>query len=165
MTIKDIPYYNFYQKYHKNKINKIIHIICCPLIIWTLSVFLNSLVLYFSLNYVTSFNFLKLLGINCTLSFILLSIYLLVYTFIDITCFIPMSVYLFIIWASSYLFLCYSSFPFYYALLINIFSWTMQIIGYVFFEKNIPVLLDSIEQALLMGPFITYYEFIQMGLY
>ena len=119
----------------------------------------NSIVLYFSLNYVTSFNFLKLLGINCTLSFILLSIYLLVYTFIDITCFIPMSVYLFIMWLSSYLFLCYSSFPFYYALLINIFSWTMQIIGYVFFEKNIPVLLDSIEQALLMDPFI------QMGLY
>ena len=132
MTVKDNIHYNFYKKYHKNKINKIIHIFCIPLIVWSLSVFLNSVVFQISLNYMFNLN---LFSLNLTLSSILLSIYLLIYTIIDINCFIPMSIYLFIIWLSSYLFLQYSSFSFYYALLINIFSWIMQFIDMEFLKE------------------------------
>lgn len=159
MTVKDNIHYNFYKKYHKNQINKIIHILCIPLIVWSFSVFLNSIVFQISLNYMFSLN---LFSLNLTLSSILLSIYLLIYTIIDITCFIPMSIYLFIIWLSSYLFLQYSSFSFYYALLINIFSWIMQFIGHGIFEGNRPALMDSIKQAFLMAPLFSYYEFKEL---
>ena len=33
--------YNFYKEYHKNEINVLIHVICIPIITWTLSVFLT----------------------------------------------------------------------------------------------------------------------------
>ena len=159
MTVKDNIHYNFYKKYHKNKINKIIHIFCIPLIVWSLSVFLNSVVFQISLNYMFNLN---LFSLNLTLSSILLSIYLLIYTIIDINCFIPMSIYLFIIWLSSYLFLQYSSFSFYYALLINLFSWIMQFIGHGIFEGNRPALMDSIKQSFLMAPLFSYYEFKEL---
>ena len=159
MTVKDNIHYNFYKKYHKNQINKIIHILCIPLILWSFSVFLNSIIFQISLNYMFSLN---LFSLNLTLSSILLSIYLLIYTIIDINCFIPMSIYLFIIWLSSYLFLQYSSFSFYYALLINIFSWIMQFIGHGIFEGNRPALMDSIKQSFLMAPLFSYYEFKEL---
>ena len=34
------PAYNIYNKYHKNIVNKIIHILCIPLISWSICVFL-----------------------------------------------------------------------------------------------------------------------------
>ena len=158
MSVKKNPSYEFYKKYHQNKINKIIHILCIPLIVWSFSVFLNSIVINFSLNYVTGFSFLNMFSMNITLSFILLSCYLLFYSLLDITCFQVMSIFLFIIWASSYLFLYYCNFPFYYALMINIISWIMQFIGHGVFEGNRPALMDSIKQSFLMAPLFSYYE-------
>ena len=158
MSVKNNPSYEFYKKYHQNKINKIIHILCIPLIVWSFSVFLNSIVINFSLNYTTSFTFLSLFGINITLSFILLSCYLLLYSILDISCFQVMSIFLFAIWLTSYLFLHYCTFPFYYALILNIVSWVMQFIGHGIFEGNRPALMDSIKQAFLMAPLFSYYE-------
>ena len=33
--MKDLIVYNFYEKFHKNKINKILHIFGIPLIVWS----------------------------------------------------------------------------------------------------------------------------------
>lgn len=162
MSVKNNPSYEFYKKYHQNKINKIIHILCIPLIVWSFSVFLNSIVINFSLNYITNSSFWNIFNVNITLSFILLSFYLLIYSILDFTCFQVMSIFLFIIWSTSYLFLYYCTFPFYYALIVNIISWVMQFIGHGVFEGNRPALMDSIKQAFLMAPLFSYYEFKEL---
>lgn len=163
MSIDNNVSYQFYKKYHQNKINKIIHILCIPLIVWSFSVLLNSFVFNIGLTFNNiqqdiSYNF----NFNIYLSFILLSQYLLFYTIIDINSFIPMFILLYFIWITSYYFFISSQYPYYYSLIINVFSWIMQFIGHGIFEGNRPALMDSIKQAFLMAPLFTYYELKQL---
>ena len=166
MTFEKIESYQFYKKYHKNKINKIIHIFCIPLIVWSFSVLLHSIIFTFSTNILVSsgdivnpFNYLKIIDINVNLSYILLSLYLLAYTVIDNSFFRPMLIFLSFIWISSYYFLYRVTSPYLYAIIINIVSWIFQFIGHGVFEGNRPALVDSVIQSFLMAPLFSYLEF------
>ncbi len=163
MSIENNISYKFYKEYHQNNINKIIHILCIPLIIWSFSVLLNSFVfnfgiIFYNIQQNVSYNF----NVNIYLNFILLSLYLLYYTILDTKSFLPMFIFLYFIWITSYYFFISSQYPYYYSLIINIFSWIMQFIGHVIFEGNRPALMDSIKQSFLMAPLFTYYEIKQL---
>ena len=166
MSINDNKSYQFYKKYHKNKINKIIHILCIPLIVWSLSVLLNSIVFNVNMYFIkdtTNINSnLTFFNLDIYLSSIILFFYLLMYTIIDTTCFKPMLFFLSFIWITSYYFLHNCSYPYYYAIIVNIFSWIMQFIGHGVFEGNRPALIDSISQSFLMAPLFSYYEFKEL---
>ena len=166
MTFEKNESYQFYKKYHKNKINKIIHIFCIPLIVWSFSILLHSIMFSLSTNILVpsgdltnSFDYVKILDVKVNLSYILLSFYLLFYTILDNSFFKPMLIFLSSIWLSSYYFLYHVPYPYFYALLINLFSWIMQFIGHGLFEGNRPALIDSIIQSFLMAPLFSYLEF------
>lgn len=152
--------YSFYKKYHKNKINKLIHLFCIPMIVWSFCCILNL---------ITSYNELKFKGkniliTNMDLGLVICIYYLSFYTFMDSKTFLPMLIYLGLIYLSSYYFNLYVANSLIYAVYINIFSWIMQFIGHIFFEKNRPALIDSISQSFLMAPLFSYYEFKELCL-
>ena len=152
--------YQFYKNYHKNKVNKLIHLFCIPMIFWSFCCMLNLL---------TSYNELKFKGenilvTNMDLGLFVCSYYLLFYTFMDRKTFFPMLIYLALIYLSSYYFNLYVANSIMYAVYINIFSWIMQFIGHFFFEGNRPALVDSISQSFLMAPLFSYYEFKELCL-
>ena len=163
MSIETNKSYQFYKLYHKNKINKLIHIICIPLIVWSLSVLLNSIVFNFGItlmnvqsNITFSFN------LNIYASLIILFFYWVFYTIIDYQSCRQMFIFLLFIWISSYYFFISNESPYYYAILINIISWIMQFIGHGIFEGKRPALMDSLHQAFLMAPLFTYYELFEL---
>ena len=134
--------YLFYKKYHQNKINKIIHLFCIPLIVWSFCVLFNS--------------------IHQFMTPLICLFYLIYYTYIDISTFIPMIFYLSFIYITSLYFYLIVTKAILYAIIINIFSWIMQFIGHFIFEGNRPALIDSITQSFLMAPLFSYYELKEM---
>lgn len=147
--------YLFYKKYHKNKINKLIHLFCIPMIVWSFCVILNKFSSYNELKFDGSL----ILTTNTDLSLIMSFYYLSYYTCLDTSTFLPMLIYLSIIYYTSYLFNLYVVNSIMYAIYINLFSWIMQFIGHFFFEGNRPALMDSISQSFLMAPLFSYFEF------
>ena len=163
MSIQTNKSYQFYKLYHQNKVNKLIHIICIPLIVWSLSVLLNSIVFNFGItlfNVQTNFNIS--FSLNIYLSFIILFFYWIFYMLIDYQSYQQMFLFLSFIWLSSYYFFISFDSPYYYAIIVNVFSWIMQFIGHGIFEGKRPALMDSIHQAFLMAPLFTYYELLEL---
>ena len=138
--------YNFYKKYHKNDINILIHIFCIPLIAWSLSVFLSQI------------NLFRIFNLKVKANFLLVNIYLLIYTSLNNDYFLPMSIYLFLIYFTSELFVNYVKNYYYYAFLVHVFSWILQFIGHGVFEGNRPALTDSITQAFIAAPLFSYLD-------
>ena len=138
--------YNFYKNYHQNHINVLIHIFCIPMIAWSISVFLSQI------------NLFKFMNLNINANFVLLNLYLFLYTSLDNIYFQPMGIYLFLIWFTSELFVKTVKNYYFYAFLIHIFSWTLQFIGHGFFEGNRPALTDSISQAFIAAPLFSYID-------
>ena len=141
--ILTIPSYSFYKKYHKNKINKLIHIVCIPMISWSICVFLKY---YYS--------------------FILTLFYTGYYTNIFVRCMenpsilyiSVLNIYLFLIWYSATLFNIYGENQNSFALGVFTLSWIFQFIGHGVFEKNRPALFDSLYQSFLMAPLFSFFE-------
>ena len=139
--IPSIPGYCFYKRYHKNNINKLIHIFCIPMITWSICVFLKSFY-----------------------SCILIILYILYYTilFKNISYsnyyIFFLNIYLFFIWYSAHLFNKHGRKQNYIAIIVFCFSWILQFIGHSIFEKNEPALLDNIYQAFLMAPLFSLLE-------
>ena len=154
----DSNFYLFYKKYHKNRINKLIHLFCIPMIVWSFCVILNK---FTSCNE-TYFDGSLLFKTKIDLSLFTCFSYLLFYFLLDYYTLIPMFLYLSFIYGTSYLFNMYVANSVTYAIYINIFSWIMQFIGHYFFEGNRPALIDSIFQSFLMAPLFSYFEFKEM---
>ena len=128
--------YNFYKEYHKNEINVLIHVICIPIIMWTLSVFLT--------------HFSTSLYNNPT--FYLTNIYSVYYILLDKNLGSIMTMVFYFNWITSYYFYWYVSNSIYYATILHILSWIAQFVGHFYFEGNRPALTDSLIQAFLVAP-------------
>lgn len=128
------------------------------MIVWSFCVILNKFTSYNKF----IFNGSLLFTTNFDLSLLICFYYLCFYTFLDTSTFLPMLIYLSIIYFTSYLFNLYVVNSIIYALYINIFSWIMQFIGHYFFEGNRPALMDSISQSFLMAPLFSYFEFKEL---
>ena len=125
----------FYQKYHKNTINKIIHIICIPLITWSLSVLLFNI----KIN-------------NIRLSKIILTFYKIYYLILSFKYGLLMMIILDLIYKLSKFFVTNYNNHFKIAFMIQITSWILQFIGHGLFEGKKPALIDNLVQAFLIAP-------------
>lgn len=134
----------FYQQYHQNFINKIIHIICIPLITWSLSVLLLDIKVF-----------------NTNLSSILLTFYKLYYIIISFKYGLLMFFILEFIYRSSKWFRQNTENYIQIALLIQAITWILQFIGHGVFEGKRPALMDSLLQAFLMAPIFVIKELLE----
>ena len=135
--------YKFYQMYHTNLINRIIHIICIPLIVWTASI------MFVNVNITKTLNLSK-----CLLTFY--SLYYLLFSF---KLGIVMTFLLYLVYKYSIIYKG-RKVHFMLAFLMHIFAWILQILGHSLFENNRPAFMDNLVQSFLMAPIFVLNEFL-----
>lgn len=137
----------FYGAYHHNPINQLIHFIFVPTIIWSILVWFATL--------------------HPIISLIATLVYSIFYIYIDpiagslwaLTVGAPLAWSASSFAAQTHVFGSYS--PAFIALLINVFSWYMQIHpGHAIFEKRKPALMESLSQAFALAPLFVFYELL-----
>lgn len=137
------PAYKFYNRYHSNSINRLIHILCIPMISWSICVMLPfyyslGLMLFYAALYTYIFTYeIRNTTINET---------------------IAVNIHLMIIWLSAIFFKMYHENYMLIAGLVFVMSWIFQFIGHYFFEGNRPALFDSLYQSFAMAPLFTFFE-------
>ncbi|KAJ1507345.1 hypothetical protein HMI54_010798 [Coelomomyces lativittatus] len=124
----------FYASYHSHPVNKWIHIVCVPALVWTVFVFFSTVP-----------------------AWILLGFYSVYYMCLDSKAFI---LYFPCLCAMGYSANQFSYVPhaYTYALMVHVAAWVLQILGHQVFEKRSPAFLDSFSQAFLLAPFFVWLE-------
>ena len=126
-----------YEDYHKHPINKIIHVICIPLIVLTTCNLLSKVKV--------------LIGtVKLELSEILMLLMLGYYLHHSFLTFIIMLFYFFTILTTAYVWRFKKNYM-YQSLCIFIFAWIMQFVGHTI-EGNRPALFDSLIQTFTQAP-------------
>jgi len=144
----------FYAAYHRNKVNKIIHIITIPLISWTILIFLNYLPSYQNADFGSTF--------AITFAIFPVIVYLSIYILLDwragllITPYIVAQYFL----ANIYRFNVPEAWI--SALIIFVLAWILQFMGHGIWEGRKPALLDSLSQAFIMAPLFVFMEMLFM---
>ncbi len=146
--------YVFYAKYHKDKTNRIIHLITLPLIVWSAAGLLAYAYMWKSDGDIFAVN----------LSLFTMIIYGSYYIYCTIPLGIVMQVILFLVWITSNAFTYKVEYAYIYELVIQVIAWILQLIGHQFFEHNKPAFLTSVGQAFVTAPiFILIESLIMMG--
>tara|TARA_R110002074_G_C12132792_1_gene628300 strand:- start:37 stop:552 length:516 start_codon:yes stop_codon:yes gene_type:complete len=137
--------YEFYNSYHGNIINKWIHILCIPAIVWSTMVLLSD------------YNFYRY-----NVSTVLLLFYSGYYTILNPVLAVVAVPLLFYCFFNAFAFKW--NYPDYKwrALTVFAIAWIFQFIGHCVFEGNAPALTDSILQAFLMAPLFVVQELISI---
>lgn len=132
---------NFYQKYHTNSVNRLIHIFCIPMIVWTASVILVNVNVTKTLN----------------LSKCLLIFYSLYYLMFSFNLGVVMTFLLYLVYKNS---IKYKGLkvPFMMAFLLHLVAWVLQILGHSLFENNRSAFMDNLVQSFLMVPIFVLNE-------
>ncbi len=135
----------FYNSFHKNKYNKLLHVIGIPLIVWS------------------TFLITHKIKINTKLSTVLYLTYL--FSYLKISKFYGLISGLF------YYLLYYHSHNLYktinkkklihYFAGAQLFSWFIQFYGHKYYEKNRPALLTGFVQSFTMAPLFAVYHFCE----
>ena len=130
--------FKFYGAFHSNTTNKIIHIICVPLI------------------FTTSIELLARIAPLCLVNIIFL-FYVISFTFMD-----PMAGLAYAPVLTSYYFAATTWFAVHSAVSVWVFvvAWLAQFIGHALFEKRAPALLTNLPQALHAAVFFVWLEAI-----
>ena len=122
----------FYESYHHNKYNKLIHVICIQLLVYT-----GMIILY------NIHPFLAYLGIIGYSSY---------YLYLDK---ISGGIYTLLL---VYMFFNINKLGVSYALFLHILSWIIQILSHKYIEKRAPALLDGIASAFTIAPLYSLLE-------
>ena len=138
-----LPSYTFYKDYHRNHVNRVIHVVCIPMISWSICVFLPPFY-----------------------GFLLTSFYAALYSYlfavhlphVEQEHFFRITAYLGSMWTSAVAFQFWTSYATIIAAGVFVLSWVMQFVGHYVYEGNRPALLDSLHQSLLMAPLFAYFE-------
>mmetsp|Transcript_12669 Transcript_12669/g.38812 ORF Transcript_12669/g.38812 Transcript_12669/m.38812 type:complete len:180 (-) Transcript_12669:196-735(-) len=130
--------YGFYHAYHKERRNQLVHIVGVPLVLLAALMSLRSL----------------------HLDGLITAAYVLWYLFLDVQYGLAAVPYLLTLWgiARSVYRTIGARNAHTLALVLNICSWTAQILSHKHFEGNRPALLDNLVQAFLMAPLFVYIE-------
>jgi len=129
----------FYEIYHSEKRNKIIHFVFVPLLLYT--------------GFVITFHIHNLIPISAFLGY---SFYYMKLDSIVGTTYIPIMFYmLYHIQSISLL----------TAILIHVSSWIVQILSHKYFEGKAPALTQGFFQAITIAPLFTWYELYRLGGY
>ena len=152
--------YNFYHRYHKNSINRGIHIICIPLIVWSGAVFF-SYIEFNNSNIVSNIKLYPLFGIvKFNGASIMATVYSAYYLILSLRLGIIMYFILYFTQITSYYFYLYVENAWIYAIMLHVLSWILQILGHIIFEKNRPAFKDNLVQSFLTAPIFVLIEFI-----
>lgn len=137
----------FYGSHHHNKINKIIHIICIPGLMWTV---LTSLC-YVKFYTIKVDNPIYEPLLTSDAGIIMILIYGMYYVLLDVGAGIVAKILLISMWLISKYIVAYL--PIYIVvptiIAIHIICWIAQFIGHGVFEKKQPALLTGLIQAFL----------------
>ena len=152
--------YNFYNKYHKNSINRGIHIICIPMLVWSASVIFS----YIDLNvllieiYEPDLFYICFGIVNFNGASILATVYTSYYLILNLRLGIIMYFIFYFIQITSYYFYLYISNAWQIASILHVLSWVFQILGHTIFEKNRPAFKDNLIQSFLTAPIFILIE-------
>jgi 2-hydroxy fatty acid dioxygenase len=143
----------FYRSYHQHPINKFIHSICIPLIVFTTMSLIQSNNTSLNLK-ITLVEQNETYNLSINLFRIIYTIYCVYYLFISCKIFVVMSSYLYLISLASSYFI--TNYPNWYNLNLYLmaFAWISQFIGH-YIEGNRPALLNSLSQAVFQAPLFT----------
>lgn len=126
-----------YEDYHTHPINKIIHVICIPLIVLTTCNLLSKIKVLFG-------------SVKLELSEILMFLMLGYYLYHSFLTFLVMLFYFFTILTAAYIWRLNKNYM-YQSLCVFIFAWIMQFVGHAI-EGNRPALFDSLIQTFTQAP-------------
>ena len=126
-----------YEDYHTHPINKIIHVICIPLIVLTTCNLLSTIKVLFG-------------SVKLELSEILMFLMLGYYLYHSFLTFLVMLFYFFTILTAAYIWRLNKNYM-YQSLCVFIFAWVMQFVGHAI-EGNRPALFDSLIQTFTQAP-------------
>jgi len=141
-----------YASYHNNPMNKFIHVLCVPAILW------STLVL---LAYTGPIANIKILDYNFNGGLILVMLFGIYYTLMDVLAGVTYSIIMGILWTTSLAFCSTMGLQtaWKYALTINIIAWIFQFIGHGVFEGRKPTLLDDVT-GIATAPLFTWLEIL-----
>ena len=146
--------YIFYERYHKNFINKLVHLFCIPILVWTSTVFFSLIPFKYGFNsdiYLVKpieFNVATIIGL----------LYCSYYFYLDYDIGkIFLLLFAIFLYTSNLFLLNYDPLI---AVYMHIGSWILQILSHKFIEGNQPALLSGIIQSFTMAPFFVYLEFL-----
>eukprot|EP00002_Diphylleia_rotans_P025378 TRINITY_DN5012_c0_g1_i6.p1 TRINITY_DN5012_c0_g1~~TRINITY_DN5012_c0_g1_i6.p1 ORF type:complete len:208 (+),score=44.69 TRINITY_DN5012_c0_g1_i6:61-684(+) len=146
----------FYGEYHSNPVNRAIHAIFVPTILWSVFAMLQAWGPSFG-----SLSVTNTLDLPITLAVPLAFIYATYYIALDS---MAGSLYFFVLSSmligAHYFVSLLGSSAGLYALAIHISSWIFQFIGHGVFEGRSPALLDNPQQAFLLAPLFVFLEIL-----
>lgn len=151
-------YIDFYESYHSEKINQIIHLFGVPTVYWTVLMILSHPNFSFALtdSESSSIWWQACTQINITL-FVVIT-YIICYSLFSpqLVC-IYVAIFLFLGWSANLSHLLFDNIL-WVAIPLHIIGWAAQFIGHGYFEKRKPALLDNIVQAFLVAPWFALHE-------
>ena len=126
---------DFYRNYHTHPINKLIHFICIPIIIFSFITMLHihSEDMYRGISIIYYIGYWRYFGIIITL--------IMIYYFEWLA-------------VLAKIFIAHTKYPFSAALLLLIGGFSLQFMGHII-EGNSPALMDSLSQAFFLAPVFT----------
>ena len=131
----------FYKSYHNNIINKWIHFFCIPMIVSSIIILLNNFYVLYENN--------KLIK-KIKLSSVIMSFYIISYSFIGWDIGLLMSFYFILLNSiSNYIIVNHDYISI--ARYMFIYGWIFQFIGH-YIEGKRPALIDSISQSFYQAP-------------
>eukprot|EP01098_Paradermamoeba_levis_P003753 TRINITY_DN1669_c0_g1_i1.p1 TRINITY_DN1669_c0_g1~~TRINITY_DN1669_c0_g1_i1.p1 ORF type:complete len:210 (-),score=65.02 TRINITY_DN1669_c0_g1_i1:46-675(-) len=161
VSIFDLPsQISYYAAYHNNTVNKLIHLVFVPTILWTALVllcysgplfdipFVRNLLAGSALSPYVVFNF----------SFLLVCFYSVYFIILEPFAGVTFSVVLYLFWLSATYFQLTTPDAWQPALVANVVAWIAQFIGHGVFEGRRPTLIDNLVQALLLAPYFVWFE-------
>ena len=144
----------FYRSFHQHPINRFIHGICIPMIVFTTMNLIQSNNLSINLKIIIYNLTDNVYYVDINLFRVVYTIYCIYYLTISFKILVVMSSYLYLIsLISSYFIINY---PNWYNLNLYLmaFAWIFQFIGH-YIEGNRPALLTSLTQAVFQAPLFT----------
>jgi uncharacterized membrane protein YGL010W len=142
----------FYQSYHSNFWNKVIHVICIPAIVWAVLVWLCAI-------QVT----LPVVDVKCDVALLVTIMYSTLYVWADVTSGITWTLF---VGAPLYTLATildehHSETSYRWALFAFVMGFYIQVhAGHYVFEKRKPALVDSFLEAMLAAPLFVWLEVI-----
>ena len=146
-------YYNFYETFHSNKWNKIVHVFCIPLLVWSFLGLSNH-----AMNAVLPADFITPLNQPANIIYFNYMAWYYVIAPKNITQ-KTIFFYLIILMHSTQIYFTLSKFQSLYLFLsVHVTSWICQILSHRFIEKNSPALITGIKQSFLTAPIFVVEE-------
>ncbi|GAM27422.1 hypothetical protein SAMD00019534_105980 [Acytostelium subglobosum LB1] len=143
-----------YGAYHHNNVNKFIHIVFVPAILYTAFVMVSFIQVDAAVPFLQMLNSITTflpVSITTPIALLIASYYVILHTKVGLVAFI---------WVMAANYLAEVTIntvqnPFYFALVIHVVSWIAQFVGHGVYEGRRPALMDNIFQVFIAPFFVT----------